>query len=131
MKRSKLAVFYGLFCIPGAIVPWYFNLQHSFAAGALLSPQELIAGGFVTPLASSLTSDFLIGTVPVLVWMAVEARRLKMRNWWAYIVLTFLVAFALSCPLFLMLRELKLRSAADLADLSDRGSMQNGGVQYD
>ena len=108
MKTSKLAIFYGLFCIPGAIVPWYFNLQHSFAQGALLTPQELIAGGFVTPLASSLTSDFLIGTIPVLVWMVVEARRLKMRNPWAYVGLTFLIAFAFSCPLFLMLREMKL-----------------------
>lgn len=113
VKFSKLAIFYGLFCIPGAIIPWYFNLQHSFAKGALLSPAELIAGGFVTPLTSSLTSDFLIGTIPVLVWMVVEARRLKMRNWWAYILLTFLIAFAFTCPLSLMLRELKLQSLAN------------------
>jgi len=113
VKFSKLAIFYGLFCIPGAIIPWYFNLQHSFAKGALLSPAELIAGGFVTPLTSSLTSDFLIGTIPILVWMVVEARRLKMRNWWAYILLTFLIAFAFACPLFLMLRELKLQSLAN------------------
>ena len=110
MKFSKLAVFYGLFCIPGAIIPWYFNLRHSFANGALLTPAELIAGGFVTPLASSLTSDFLIGTIPVLVWMVVEARRLKMRHGWAYILLTFLIAFAFACPLFLMLREMKLQT---------------------
>lgn len=110
MKLTKLSIFYGLFCIPGAIVPWYFNLQYSFSKGELLTPSELIAGGFVTPLAGSLTSDFLIGTIPVLVWMVIEARRLKMRNWWAYILLTFLIAFAFSCPLFLMLRESKLES---------------------
>jgi len=45
--------------------------------------------------------------------MVVEARRLKMRNWWAYILLTFLIAFAFACPLFLMLRELKLQSLAN------------------
>lgn len=118
MKFSKLAIFYGLFCIPGAIIPWYFNLQHSFAEGALLSPAELIAGGFVTPLAGSLTSDFLIGTVPVLVWMVIEARRLKMRRGWIYILLTFLIAFAFACPLFLMLRELKLQSPANEAGKS-------------
>lgn len=73
MRLSKLAIFYGIFCIPGAIIPWYFNLQHSFATGSLLSPIELIAGGFVTPLASSLTSDFLIGTTPALIWMVVES----------------------------------------------------------
>ena len=114
MKLTKTAIFYGLFCIPGAIIPWYFNLQHSFAKGALLTPAELIIGGFVTPLASSLTSDFLIGTTPVLIWMVIEARRLKMRNWWAYVVLTFLIAFAFACPLFLMMRELKLHSSESL-----------------
>lgn len=110
MKMSKLAIFYGLFCIPGAIIPWYFNLQYSFAKGALLTPAELIMGGFVTPLAASLTSDFLIGTTPVLIWMVIEARRLKMRHAWVYIVLNFLIAFAFVCPLFLMLREMKLQS---------------------
>lgn len=108
MRHRKLAILYGLFCLPGAIVPWYFNLQHSFAKGSLLTPMELIAGGFVTPLSSSLSSDFLIGTTPVLIWMVVEARRLGMRRWWAYVVLTFLIAFAFACPMFLMMRELKL-----------------------
>jgi hypothetical protein len=117
MKFSKLAIFYGLFCIPGAIIPWYFNLQYSFAKGALLSPAELIVGGFVTPLASSLTSDFLIGTIPVLIWMVIEARRLKMRNPWAYVLLTFLIAFAFACPLFLMLREMKLQTLRNVEDL--------------
>src|SRR5688572_25466877 len=107
MKFSKLAIFYGLFCIPGAIILWYFNLEYSIEKGALLNPAEVIAGGFAAPLASSLTSDFLIGTIPVLVWMVIEARRLKMRNGWAYILLTFLIAFAFACPLFLMLREMK------------------------
>lgn len=58
MKFPKLALFYGLFCIPGAIVPWYFNLQYSFAKNTSLTPAELIEGGFATPLASSLLPIF-------------------------------------------------------------------------
>ena len=100
---------YGVFCIPGAAVPWYFNLEHSLAKGSLLTPAELIAAGYATPLASSLTSDFLIGTTPVLIWMVVEARRLGMRRKWVYAVAVFLVAFAFACPLFLMMRERRLR----------------------
>src|SRR4051812_30427047 len=98
---TPLIVFYGLFAAAGAVVPWTFNIRFMVESGEWITPHGLIAGGFVTPLASSLTSDFLIGTTPVLVWMVVEARRLGMRRPWAYVVLAFLVAFAFSCPLFL------------------------------
>jgi hypothetical protein len=74
-------------------------------SGELLTPQAWLAGGFINSLTGSITSDFLIGTTPVLVWMVLEARRLGMRNWWIYVVTTFLVAFAFACPLFLLMRE--------------------------
>jgi hypothetical protein len=41
--------------------------------------------------------------------MVIEARRLEMRRAWFYVVTTFLVAFAFACPLFLLMRELRLR----------------------
>jgi hypothetical protein len=110
MERNRvtpLAIFYGVFAAAGAVIPWYFNIVWMRETGALLTPSALVAGGFATPLTSSLTTDFFIGTIPVLVWMVVEARRLKMRHWWVYVVGTFAIAFAFTCPLFLMMRELK------------------------
>jgi hypothetical protein len=102
-------VFYGVFAIAGAIVPWIFNIQSMVESGELLTPQGLIAGGFVTAKTSSLTSDFLIGTTPVLVWMMIEAKRLGMRHRWLYLGATFLVAFAFACPFFLLMRERQLQ----------------------
>lgn len=107
---TPLMVLYGAFAAAGAVVPWYFNLRYMRESGELLTPQAWIAGGFVNSLTGSITTDFLIGTTPVLVWMVVEARRLGMRHWWFYVVTTFLVAFAFSCPLFLFMREARLRS---------------------
>jgi hypothetical protein len=109
MRLTPLEGFYALFAAAGAVVPWGFNVRYMLDSGELVTPHGLIAGGFVTPLAGSLTSDFLIGTTPVLAWMVVEARRLGMRRPWAYVLLTFLVAFAFACPLFLLLRERRLR----------------------
>ncbi len=106
---TPLMAVYGAFAAAGAVVPWYFNVQHMRESGELLTPRAWLAAGFVSPLAGSITSDFLIGSVPVLVWMVVEARRLGMRHRWVYVVTTFLVAFALTCPLFLLLREVRLR----------------------
>jgi len=109
VRMSPLMCFYGIFAIAGAIVPWYFNIRFMLDTGELITPHGLIASGFVTPLASSLTSDFLIGTTPVLVWMIVEARRLGMRHKWMYVVAVFLIAFAFACPFFLFMRERHLR----------------------
>ena len=109
MKVTPLMVFYGLFAAAGAVVPWYFNARFMRESGEALTPQRWLAEGFVTPLAGSITSDFLIGTIPVLVWMLVEARRLGMRHLWVYVLGTFLVAFAFTCPLFLLMRERHLQ----------------------
>ena len=106
---TPLMVFYGAFAVAGAIVPWYFNIRHMRETGELLTPQAWVTGGFINALTGSITSDFLIGTTPVLVWMVIEARRLEMRRAWFYVVTTFLVAFAFACPLFLLMRELRLR----------------------
>lgn len=108
-RMTPLIAFYGAFAAAGAVVPWYFNIQHMRQSQVPLTPQAWLAEGFVSPLAGSITSDFLIGTIPVLVWMVIESRRLGMRHLWFYVVATFLVAFAFSCPLFLMMRELRLQ----------------------
>jgi hypothetical protein len=105
MRVTPLMVFYGVFAAAGAVVPWYYNLRFMRESGEVLTPQRWLAEGFATPLAGSVTSDFLIGTLPVLVWMFVEARRLGMRHLWVYVLGTFLVAFAFTCPLFLLMRE--------------------------
>ncbi|HJQ96979.1 MAG TPA: DUF2834 domain-containing protein [Candidatus Polarisedimenticolaceae bacterium] len=106
---TPLMVFYGAFALAGAVVPWYFNLRHMRETGEMLTPQAWVAAGFINPLVGSITSDFLIGTIPVLIWIVVEARRLRMRHTWFYVVTTFLVAFAFSCPFFLLMREARLK----------------------
>lgn len=109
MKITPLVAFYGLFALAGAVIPWYFNVRFMQESAELLTPQRWLAQGFTNPLTGSITSDFLIGTIPVLVWMVVEARRLKMRYLWLYVLGTFLVAFAFTCPLFLLMREIHLQ----------------------
>lgn len=70
---------------------------------------EFFESGFVNPGAAFLTVDAIIGGTAFLCWMIPEARKLGMRHWWVYIVLTFGVAFAVSFPFFLFMRERKLQ----------------------
>ena len=106
--RSPLAWLYLTAAIAGLIVPWYHILAHIRIATEPLSIADFISAGMATPLASSLTWDFMIGGTAVMIWMMSEAIRLKMRLPWLYLVFTFTVAFAFAIPLFLFMREREL-----------------------
>ncbi|APR85853.1 Hypothetical protein A7982_11202 [Minicystis rosea] len=108
-RPTPLMIFFGLCALAGAVVPWHFNLAYFHEHGRFFTAGEFLAAGFqVSPMHSSIASDFWIGTTPALVWMIVEARRLRMARPWAYVVITFLVAFACAFPLFLLMRERRL-----------------------
>ena len=96
---------YLLLAIAGLIVPWYFNLQHLLYSPIAFTIGEFFRQNTDTPMASSLTYDFLIGANAAIIWMIVEHRRLKMKHLWLYIIATFLIAFAFTFPLFLFQRE--------------------------
>lgn len=108
---TPLQFFYLLFAIAGFFVPWYYNIQHILTSDVPFTPSNLLAAGMASPMLSSLTTDFFIGATPVLIWMMVEGKRLKMKYLWVYVLLTFVVAFAFACPLFLFNRERLLSNA--------------------
>ena len=99
----------GVLAVLGAVLPWYFNVQLMPSAFTL---QGFLAGVFANPASSSIGVDILVAGTAFNVWMVTEARRLGMKHWWVYIVVTFFVAFACACPLFLMMRERRLRAMA-------------------
>ena len=71
-----------------------------------------IAGGYANPAAGSLSADLTVAFVAFLVWLPAEARRVGVRHWWIYAVLSCTVAFAFAYPLFLFVRERKLAAQA-------------------
>ncbi len=104
-----LSWIYLIFAIAGLIFPWYFNLQFIMNSEEALTPLKFIQGGMVNPISSSITVDLFIGATPVVIWMMIEGRKLKMKHLWFYFLSTFLIAFAFACPFFLFMRELKLQ----------------------
>ena len=103
----------------GLLIPWYFNLQFMEETGTTLlsfSIADFVRAGFSNPAAACLSADLVIGASAASVFIVLEGRRLAMKHWWVYLVLTNLVAFAFAFPLFLFVRERQL----------DRGTV--GGV---
>jgi hypothetical protein len=108
-KITPLMWFYLLCAIAGAIVPMYHNVQY-MRSGHTFTPMAWLEAGLATPLSRSILYDLLIGSNAVIVWMVVEGIRLKMKHIWFYVLFTFMIAWAFTCPLFLFMRERHLLS---------------------
>jgi hypothetical protein len=107
---SPQILIFAVLALAGAIVPWTYNLEF-MQGGAGFDLVEFFASGFVNPGAASLTVDLMIGSSAFLLFMILEARRLKMRWWGLYVLVSYCVAFACAAPLFLMMRERHLAAA--------------------
>lgn len=62
------------------------------------------------PAVGSLGVDLLVVAIAGSVLIVIEARRLGMKRAWLYIVLSAVTAFAFTFPLFLAMRERRLRA---------------------
>ncbi len=111
MNSNSRQWIYGVLAIVGLVATGYFNLQFASEQGGF-SAGAFIAGGYANPAAGSLTSDLMVAVLAFLVWILTEARRLEMPRVWIYVILTFGLAFAVSFPLFLLMRERHLAARA-------------------
>ena len=109
MQLTFRTCLYGLLALAGAAVTWYFNIRFVLDAGGTFSLPTFVRQGFANPAAASLASDVSVAAVAFLLWLPFEARRLIMRRWWVYALLTLCVAFACAFPLFLLMRERRLQ----------------------
>ena len=108
MKWNAKQWLYAVLTLLGGVSTWYFNLQF-FAAAENASMANFIAQTGTTLPAQSINADIAVASITFLIWMWIEGRRLGVRRLWLFTVLTFLVAFAFSFPLFLFFREQRLR----------------------
>ena len=103
-------IFYLSLTLAGLIIPWYYNLQFIDQSDGTFSIAEFIAASSSNAASQSLSSDLAIACIAGLLWIFFESRRLGMRFFWVYIVLTFSVAYAFAFPLFLFIRQGKLET---------------------
>ena len=108
MKITKLQYAYLLLSLAGLIGTWFFNIRFMQETGWLFDVGAFVKGGYANDASSSLTNDVTVGAFAFFLWSFFEARRLGMKNWWAYFALTWGIAFAFAFPLFLFMRERKL-----------------------
>lgn len=112
--------------LTGGLLPWLANLDFIRTYG---SPFDL--GLFVrlasdNPAAASLSRDLLVGASAVTIWMVHESRRLRMRGLPWVLLSSVTIAFAFAAPLFLYLRERRLRELEETPERSSTGDQEEG-----
>jgi hypothetical protein len=109
MKITLRQISYLFLAVIGLCATWYFNLRFMAESGGAFDLVAFVRAGYATNVSSSLSNDLLVGCTAFLVWSFAEVRRLGMRRWWVYPLLTFGIAFAFAFPLFLFLRDRRLQ----------------------
>ena len=110
MNMTIRQTVYLALAVVGLCATWFFNLQFMAESGGAFDVPAFVRAGYVNSASSSLSNDLLVGCAAFLVWSFAEVRRLGMRRWWVYPVLTFGIAFAFAFPLFLFLRDRRLQA---------------------
>ena len=100
--HKKLFWVYLVLSIVGLVTAWVFN------ALAVMNNQDYAGAWFGTAVDWVLSADFTVVAIAVVVFMITEARRLKMKRVWLYILLSGITAMAFTFPLFMAMRERKL-----------------------
>lgn len=108
ISRRALCAVYALIGVVAFIGSWGNILgvvsQYGFWEGTMRFWQDTL----VNSSSRFITVDLLFLGLTVIVWMVLEARRLKIPGVWLYVVAGLLVAISLTVPLFMIQRERKL-----------------------
>lgn len=90
----------------GLVGTAWFNIR------SVLEPsgETFFAAWFANPSVSSLSWDLLAVASAASIFIVLEGRRLGIRWYWAYVVVSFITAVGFTFPLFLAVRERRLRS---------------------
>lgn len=107
---TPLAFVYLLLAIAGLIGTWTFNVLAIVQMVDFIG--DLVNSG---PAVSSISVDLLVAAAAGSVFIIAEARRLRMRFGWLYVVGAGITAFAFTFPLFLAMRQRQLTRTAHAA----------------
>ena len=104
--RRNLCIFYGLVALAALIATWSQNLQYFMGDGG--GGGQYIPDLKVTASSRSFTVDIGFFLLAATAFMVTEARKLKVRFVWLYVILGFAIAISVTFPLFMIAREMRL-----------------------
>jgi hypothetical protein len=105
----RLQWLYLALAVAGAVLPWLANLEFIQLSDNVFDLGLFLRLANANPAAESLSRDLFVGATAVTIWMVAEARRLQIKGLAICLLCCVTLAFACGAPLFLFLRERRLR----------------------
>ena len=106
---GAIAWLYLALAVAGGVLPWLANLAFLKQYGPSFDIGLFVGLANDNPASQSLSRDLAVGATAVTIWMVSESRRIRMRGLPWVLLSCVTVAFAFGAPLFLHLRERRLR----------------------
>jgi phosphate/sulfate permease len=106
MTRSEklLCWVYALVAVVSLIATWSNNLAF-LAQPEHWSIASWVRALYVNPAAASFVNDLFGLGIAATIFMVVEARRLRIRHLWFYLIISPVLAISVAFPLFLIARQ--------------------------
>ncbi|HYW02947.1 MAG TPA: DUF2834 domain-containing protein [Gammaproteobacteria bacterium] len=104
VSRRALCLVYGLIAVLALIGTWGNGYSY-LGLGLLNGNVRFWADTLVNPASRFIAVDALFISLTVIIWMVLEARRLRMRGVWVYVALGLSVAASFAIPAFMVHRE--------------------------
>jgi hypothetical protein len=111
---KTLCAVYGLTSAGALVGTWSHNIAFMRETGGF-SALEFIRASNANHAAASISVDLLFFCLAAFVLIVVEARRLRIRHVWVYILLSLTIAVSVMFPLFLIARQRRLADDAGAA----------------
>jgi hypothetical protein len=83
------------------------------------SVMDFFRAAYVNAAAASLTNDLVLVALATCIFMAIEGRRVGIRYFWLYIIMSAIIAVSVTFPLFLLARHLKVAKELSLQSISN------------
>ena len=104
ISRKALCAVYGLIALLALVGTWGNNVAY-LSLGFVGATSAFWQETLVNAASRSITVDLFFLGLAMFVWMVLEARRLRMRGVWLYLLFGMLVAISVTVPIFLINRE--------------------------
>ena len=118
IQDKLICAAYSLIALVALPATWINNLafmtqpDHS-------SITDFLSAAYVNAAAASLSNDLIFVALAACIFMAIEGKRIGIRYFWLYIILSAIVAVSVTFPLFLLARHIKVAKEHSLQRVAE------------
>jgi hypothetical protein len=118
IKDKLICALYILVALVALPATWINNFAF-MTQPSNASVTDFFRAVYVNAAAASLTNDLILIAFAASIFMAIEGKRLSIRYFWLYIIMSPIIAISVTFPLFLFARHIKLAKELSPRSISE------------